>query len=194
MKGSICLIRVSNEKTVPAICLDDSSEKLLFAQIRSAREEEIPIKKRDNPQSRPLQNKKSQTKKPRLSKSLYIGQPEGVKSKSVVMVTKQYQISPSAVIKIIFKGEYTNADMCLKLLKRIERENELHKELKILKKKLNLASINNERGRDYEARIDEILKELGYFKPGRKKKNNKAFRNFREVPNKGYIKVYLGGR
>lgn len=194
MKGSICLIRVSNEKTVPAMCLDDSSGKLLFAQIRSAREEEIPIKKRDNPQSKSLQKKKSQVKKSNLSRNLYIGQPEGVKSKSVVMVTKQYQISHSAVVKIISKGEHISADLCIKLIKRIERENELHRELKILKKKLTLASINNERSRDYEARIDQILKELGYFKPRSKKKNNKAYRNFREVPNKGYIKVYLGGR
>lgn len=185
MRGSICLIKVNNERIVPAMCIDDSGDKFLFSQIRTAREDEIPSK-----------DKRQLNKKPEnrlFVKTLYIGQPKGVKTKSVVMVTKQYRISRSSVVKTICKGEQGLVDTCLKIMKNNQQRNALHEELKIVKKKLALAQMNNEPYGQYEKRMDQIIKELGYSKT-KGKKNKKPYRNFREVPVEGHIKVYLGGR
>ena len=39
MEGEICLIKISNQKVVPALCLEVARDYLLFAQLRKANKE-----------------------------------------------------------------------------------------------------------------------------------------------------------
>jgi hypothetical protein len=41
MKGDICLIRISKNKIVPALCLNTKGDHFYFAQIRIANEEDL---------------------------------------------------------------------------------------------------------------------------------------------------------
>lgn len=41
MEGEICLIKISNQKVVPALCLEVATDYLLFAQLRKANKEDI---------------------------------------------------------------------------------------------------------------------------------------------------------
>ena len=41
MEGEICLIKISNQKVVPALCLEVARDYSLFAQLRKANKEDI---------------------------------------------------------------------------------------------------------------------------------------------------------
>lgn len=196
MKGSICLIRVANQKVVPALCLKESGENLLFAQIRMANNEDT-----FNSQSRVTMEKQNKGKpekdqmkirKKYEINSVYIGQPKGLKSKSVVMVNKQHRLNQNHVVKKIAEVSDEIVKKCVALIKQMNEIHNLQQELQILKKKIQVAQINNQKYTQYELRIDQILEQIGYPLP--KKKNSKPFLNYREVPYEGYIKVYRGGR
>lgn len=196
MKGSICLIIVPNKKVVPALCLKESGETLLFAQIRMANEEDT-----FNSQSRATMEKQNKGKpeKDQMKirqkyeiNSVYIGQPKGLKSKSVVMVMKQYRLNKSDIVKKIAEVSDDVVKQCFDLIKQMNKISALQQELQMLKKKIQIAQINNQKYTQYELRVDQILEQIGY--PFPKRKDNKPFLNYREVPYKGYIKVYRGGR
>jgi hypothetical protein len=79
----------------------------------------------------------------------------------------------------------------------------LHKEMKELKKKISLASINNENVQILEKRLNEILEDLGFLHD----EDSKEYKNhknrfgkiekkdgwYREAPAKNF-KIYGGGR
>lgn len=196
MKGSICLIRLPNNKIIPSLCLKELGENLLFAQIRIANDEDI-----FNSQSRATMEKQNKGKpeKDQMKirekyevNTVYIGQPLGLKSKSVVMIKKQYRLNQRDIVKKIAEVSIDVVKQCFDLIKQTKKISDLQQELQMLKKKIQIAQINNQKYTQYELRIDQILEQIGY--PFPKRKNNKPFLNYREVPYKGYIKVYRGGR
>jgi hypothetical protein len=197
MKGNIHLVRISNQKVIPALCLGKNSENYyLFAQIRKANEEDIfNTKDRKEMENFNKDRKERDQIKIRAKfqiDSVYIDQPKGINSKSVVMVKKLYRLKNQDVLKEIAKVSETIVTECYDLINQIKEIANLQKEMQMLKRKIQLAQMNNEIYTKYEIRIDQILKELGY--PKIKKRKKKPYNNYREVPNKGYIKVYHGGR
>lgn len=196
MEGEICLIKISNQKVVPALCLEVATDYLLFAQLRQANKEDI-----FNTQSREIMKERNKGKpeKDQIKirekyeiNTVFIGKPEGLNSKSVVMVKKLYRIKKREIIKKIAKVPMQTVDNCLSLIEQVKKINQLQKELQIVKNKIQLAQINNEKYSEYEKIRDKLLKEIGYSIRSKKKKT--SYRNYREVPNKGYIKIYYGGR
>lgn len=198
MKGSICLIKVLNERIVPALCLGDSDNIFLFAQIRTANDEDIfntqDTKKMANYNKERKDKDKINIRKKREINTIYIDQPQGLKSKSVVMVKKVYKLREKDIVKVIADVPEETVLKCLDLLNQIVNINDLHQELQSVKKKIVLAQMNNEKYQHYEKRRDEILRAIGYSSSHEKRGNKKPFLNYREVPHDGYIKVYRGGR
>ena len=80
-------------------------------------------------------------------------------------------------------GKYNMRELD-KLRKKIQG---LHCEMHFLKQKISQGSINNENTTELEARLNEILKELGY-----KNQSNRRKAKYRYVPSK-CIKVYYDG-
>jgi hypothetical protein len=196
MKGSICLIKISNSKVVPALCLEGGGESLLFAQIRTANNEDV-----FNSQSIDTMRKQNRGKQKKdqvkirakhETNTVYIGKPPGLKAKSIVMITKKYKINQRDVVKKIAEVSMDVVRKCFDLINQKKEISNLQKELQILKKKIQFAQINNQKYTQYELRIDQILEQIGY--PKTKKKKKRPYLNYREVPYKGYIKVYRGGR
>lgn len=196
MEGSICLIRISNQKVVPALCLEEKLNTLLFAQLRKATDEDIfntlgrETMERVN-KGKP-EREKIRIREKYEKNTVFINQPEGLNSKSVVMVQRLYTIKKNEIIKEIAKVSEEIIVQSKSLIEEILEIAELQKELQTLKKKVQIAQMNNEKYTHYELRIDEILELIGY--PRMKKKKQKPYHNYREVPNKGYIKIYNGGR
>jgi hypothetical protein len=197
MKGKIHLIKVSNEKVVPALCLEEAADNsFLFAQIRKANKEDI-FNEQDREKMEKYNKGMCERNQMKIRKkyeidTIYIDQPNGLDSKSVVMIKKLYQVKSKDVLKEISQVPQIMVKKCIELIKQVEEVRQLQKEMQTLKRKIQLAQINNEKYTQYEIRIDQILKELGY--PKIKKGKKKPFQNYREVPNRGYIKVYRGGR
>lgn len=207
MNGEIYLIRTAAEKIVPALCLKQEKSIYSFAQIRSSsKEEEItPLFQNDIKESS-IQSIKAKTKRKMIKAeegknakkirvdSVYIGHPTGLKSPSIVMIKKIHQIKKEAIIKYLAKIEVEDFRKCNEVYSEINRISDLHKKLHKIKKKILLAQFNNEKYGELEKQRDQILKEIGYTKNPLFKKEKKPFLNFREVPDKGRIKVYKGGR
>ncbi|MGE6500064.1 hypothetical protein ACQKF0_06825 [Bacillus wiedmannii] len=196
MKGSICLIKISSQKIVPALCLEEKSDTLLFAQLREATDEDI-FNTQDREKMERVNKGKPERDQIRIREkyeinTVFVDQPEGLNSKSVVMVKKLYKVKKNKIIKNIVSVSEEIVIKCKKLIEEITEIAELQRELQALKKKVQLAQMNNEKYTHHELRIEEILREIGY--PRRKKGTQKSFHNYREVPNKGYIKIYYGGR
>ncbi|MBU9710545.1 hypothetical protein [Evansella tamaricis] len=196
MLGCIYLIKLDSGKVIPAICLEHHSSYCLFSQIVSASKEDIfnaqSQKAMINQNKGKPDNDKIKIRGKYEINSIYIGKPNGLKDKSIVLVKRNFKVTEKNLIKKIAEVNELVVSDCLALSKEIDKRNKLQKEMHILKKKIKLAEINNEKYSHYELRIDEILKELGY--PLSKKKKKGAYQNYREVPNKGFIKTYLGGR
>ena len=197
MKGSIYLIKISDQRIVPALCLDELENEILFAQIRTANDEDIfnnlDAKKMIKYNKGRREKDQIKIRQKHEINTIYIDQPQGLKSKSVVMVKKTYNLQKRDIVKVIAKVPEDTVIKCLELQKQIVKKDDLHQELQTVKKRILLAQMNNEGYQHYEKRKDEILREIGYSNND-KKVNNKPFLNYREVPNKGYIKIYRGGR
>ncbi|WKA53184.1 hypothetical protein [Planococcus shixiaomingii] len=199
MEGVVCLIKISADRIVPALCLKEVNGSYSFAQIRRAsnedivniqpaKNEKVKDKKRKKEENQMTNNKKQEVD------SIYIGQPAGLKSTSVVMLRKIFLINNNAIIKQIAEVPIEDYQKCLQTFRKIKRINELHQQLHRIKKKIQLAQYNNEKYGDLEKLKDQILKEIGYSNQPLFEKEKKPYKNFREVPNKGRIKVYYGGR
>lgn len=202
VEGDIYLVKLSNQKVIPALCLKKLNENEIFiAQIRSATKMDHQIDQKELKLKNAKQIKNKKRKKKEIEKLnklpnkkfIAIGQPKGLKDDSVVMLTKTFKVSISSIIKCIAVVDKKILEESINLYEGIKRNNKLHKELHLLKKKIQLAQFNNEDYRKYEDRLQKILKELDY-ENSKNIPNNKGYRNYREVPNEGYIKVYLGGR
>ena len=196
MEGEICLIKISNQKVVPALCLEVARDYLLFAQLRKANKEDIfntqsREKMKEFNKGRPEKDQIKIREKYEIN-TVFIGKPEGLNSRSVVMVKKLYRIKEKEIIKKIAKVPMQTFYNCLSLIEQVKKKNNKQKELQMVKNKIQLAQINNEKYSEYEKVRDKLLKEIGYSIRSKKKKT--TYRNYREVPNKGYIKIYYGGR
>ena len=108
------------------------------------------------------------------------------------MVKKLYRIKEKEIIKKVAKVPMQTVYNCLSLIEQVKKINKLQKEFQMVKNKIQLAQINNEKYSEYEKVRGKLLKEIGYSIRSKKKKT--TYRNYREVPNKGYIKIYYGGR
>lgn len=199
MNGKIFLIRLSPERIVPALCLMDVEEVHSFAQIRKATDEEKnhiqPSLNKDvkSKNGRKEKNKVISGNK-KIKDTVYIGQPVGLKSSSVVMLKKIHLLKRNAVIKQVAELMAEDFKKCLETFETTEKIRNLHLQLHKIKKRIQLAQYNNEKYRNLEIQKDQILKELGYNNQPLFEKEKKPYLNFREVPNKGRIKVYKGGR
>lgn len=196
MEGKIFLIRVADKKIVPALCLGKRLNDFLFAQIRKANQSDY-INPQEREKMEKYNNDKAEKDQMRIREknntdSIYINKPNGLNTKSVVMVKKLYQVKKQDILKEISHVPQRIVTRCNDLIQQVDEVMKLQKELQSLKKKIELAQINNEKYTQYEIRIDQILKELGY--PRIKKGKKKPYNNYREVPNKGYIRIYHGGR
>ncbi len=67
--------------------------------------------------------------------------------------------------------------------------NDLHKELHKIKRKIEICKFNNEDYSKLEARLNEIVNELGCSYDN-KRHNYKPFNGHRVAVNEGYIKIY----
>lgn len=199
MNGEIFLIRISTDRIVPALCILSENEVYSFAQIRKAVNGEwnhiqLPLSKEAKSKNGRKEDDKANSETKKIVDSIYIGQPVGLKSASVVMLKKIHLIKKDAVIKQIAKVTDQDYEKCVQSYETIKRISNLHQQLHKIKKKIQLAQYNNEKYRDLEIQKDQILKELGYTNQPLFEKEKKPYLNFREVPNKGRIKVYKGGR
>lgn len=128
--------------TVPVIVIDVENEStIMVAPI-------IPLSKKYL-RSRPNQY------------LVKIGTREEFSIEHAVLAKKRFLTSPKRLLKPICNLE--------ELLKKIEEtyhqffiHSKLHQELSVLKKKVQLAIINNQPTEDMEKRIQLLLKEIGY--------------------------------
>lgn len=196
MVGDICLIKIENGRTVPALCLKEDVDSVNMAQIRTADEIDIFNTKTREQMERYNKNKSERDQIKIREKyeinTVYIGKPEGLKSSSVVMVTKTYTVKQEQVVRKIAQVSERIVQQCNDLIKQVDYIRRMQAELRMLKKKVQLAQLNNEKYQTYEARIEQLLKDIGY--PQRNNRMKKPFLNYREVPTKGYLRVYKGGR
>ncbi|TYQ13005.1 UNVERIFIED_CONTAM: hypothetical protein Cloal_4049 [Acetivibrio alkalicellulosi] len=168
MKGSICLVDVD----------DDRFLVLLFRKNKDGTIIAMRLKKYEN------KNEKD---------TVYIGKPDGLKSELVVITSELYNVNLKDIVKkIMVINKEKLKEIAIEYTKLHEKDKLLHEEMHKIKKKIALAQINNVSYSKLEKRLDYILKELKYdSKPNQFKK---PYKNFREVPTNGYIKVYRGGR
>jgi hypothetical protein len=194
MKGDIFLVKLGSGKVVPALCLKVYSHYYLFCQIRSASREDIINYHNSKRNGKPNSKKpyKNHINRKQDTELIYIAQPKGLKSESVVIMNKQLKVDKGNILKRIAQVDEKIVLECLNLLKKVDRKKKLHQELQLLKRKIKYAQFNNERYTDYERRVDDIISELGF--QVKRAEIKKDYHNYREVPNKGFIKIYLGGR
>jgi hypothetical protein len=187
MIGKIHLIKINHNKIVPALCLSMMDGNCsLFAQIKSTNRQGI-VKN--------MEYKGTKKQSSNRTNNFYIGQPKGLKSPSVVMLRKVYQVRLEDIKKELAS---INTDILAQVIEKRNftlEQDSLHLELHQLKKKILLAQFNNEKYGDLQKRLDIILKKLNYNNPKKiQKAQPKGYRNYRDTPSSGYIKVYLGGR
>ncbi|MBT2572334.1 hypothetical protein [Planococcus sp. ISL-110] len=201
MNGEVFLIRISSDRIVPALCLLDENGEYCFAQIRKGNIEKeniiIPPKPLITKSKKGRHKKRQKEDEPKKEKkiivdSINIGQPQGLKSESVVMLKKLHYIKNDAIIKRLATISSKDFEKCLLTYKEIKRMNDLHQELHKIKRRIQLAQLNNEKYGDLEKKKDQTLKAIGYSNKSLIAKEKKPYLNYREVPDKGRIKVYRG--
>jgi hypothetical protein len=192
--GKIYLVKTIENKIVPALCISITKDNsLLVAQIRTAnKSEKATVLIKEKPKNKNKYNNEKVSKK--LSNIYYIGKPVGLRDHSTVMVLKVHKLDLSHVVKELATLNEKIVQSVIHLRKKLLVNKQLHEEMHLIKKRIELARFNNENYTPLELRLDKILKELGYNKPSNKNKSKKSFLNYRDVPNKGHIKIYLGGR
>ncbi|MDN7247095.1 hypothetical protein [Planococcus shenhongbingii] len=140
MEGVVCLISISVDRIVPALYLMDENESYSFAQIRKANNEDLlplqpPKKEGVKGKKRKQEEKQFKVEKKNIIDSVYIGQPTGMKSVSVVMLKKIHVIKSDSIIKQIATVPDEDFKKCLLQHKEIKRTNDLHQQLHKIKKK-----------------------------------------------------------
>jgi hypothetical protein len=193
--GDILLVKPTDGKVVPALCIKAEHDGLTLLQIRTYTERD---KQEEDSKQEQLKRKKkfqmdwSRKLTPQNSNYLYIGKPKGLKAESVVLLRRFLHIKQNQIIKKLAQVSDDLARDCLNQAEKLRHSSEYHLELHRIKKQIELAKFNNERYEHLENRLGEILQFLGYEQ--KVSTNEKAFLNYREVPTEGYIKVYHGGR
>lgn len=167
MVGEIHLIRINDKKIVPGIVLQEYKKgNYLISRLKEPKKDELNI--------------------------VYIGQPSGLKFKSVAIAYKLIKTEEKNILKYISNVTTKVVKEILDTNNKYTKNCELHKELHQLKKEINIAQFNNKPYKDLEKRKDEILEELGYpitqsnYRLG-------DYTRLRYIPSKS-IKIYHGGR
>jgi len=161
VEGIVSLIRISADRIVPALYLMDENESYTFAQIRKANNEDtLPVdslkKEKVRGRNRRPEEKRVKDEKKNKIDSVYIGQPVGLKSTSVVMLKKIHVVKSDSIIKKIATVQDEDFKKCLLMHKEIKRTNDLHQQLHKIKKKIEMAQYNNEKYRDLEKQKEKI--------------------------------------
>jgi hypothetical protein len=166
--GDIFLVKVNN-KIIPALLLIVYYKSLFVAQLK-------PSLKKDK------------------DNTFYIGNPEGLRSESVVMLYRTYNISNEDIVKKIASiTDSKIVDDILNAYKKYNKHKVLHYELHEIKKKILLAQFNNEDYRKEEKELEAILEELGYSSYKDVENRFKEFAGYRVAPSRGKIKIFRGG-
>lgn len=161
MIGEIHLIRKSN-KIVPSIILTEISKGIYLA---------------------------SQLKKPNKNEQnvAKIGQPEGLNYNSVAICYRVEKVERKDILKCISIVSLKTVAVIIETHEKYNKTKELHKELQIIKSKINAAQFNNENYKELEKRRDEIFEELGY-EPLRSSMSS-GYKGIRYIPNSKGVKI-----
>lgn len=195
MKGNIYLVQLQGNKIIPALYLGDcESDALYIAQIKKASEEDIFNAQELNymqkyNRGRAVKNQIKIRQKYEIN-NVFIGKPEGMNYISVVLVSKVFSISRDQIVKKISHVPEEIVTKCLEVHSQLQKIRKLKQQLGKLKKRIELAKINNERHSDLEKQFEKIRKEIGY--PDYRKKSKAAYLHYRGVPNNGFVKIYRG--
>ncbi|SKC90415.1 hypothetical protein [Maledivibacter halophilus] len=126
------------------------------------------------------------------SKSLfYIGKPKGLKFESLIRLNELYTASKTSIKKEISQIDKSTFKKLKQIYLGEKIYNKLHNRMHILKNRIQISKLNNENYRDLQKELEIILQQLGYPIAGKYFKKGK-YGNYRELPTKGYIKVYRG--
>lgn len=69
--------------------------------------------------------------------------------------------------------------------------SKLHKRLHVLKRKMELSKLNNESAIEFEQKLENVIRELGFDNEKTQYKKGE-YTQYREVPSKGYISIFRG--
>ena len=191
--GDIILLKCSNKRITPVLIIGKKADNIIGLQVQgynnmSDINGNLPKKYSD------LKKKQLEEKKKQLEKiTVIIGKPDGLRYESIVKVNREFHIEVRDIITTISEIDDKLYAEVLEKYKNYTRKQALHRELHILKQKIFLCKMNNEKYNDYEKQLNEILMELN-FPIINRESNERAYLGFREVPTNGYIKIYKGGR
>lgn len=174
MEGTIYLVKIKNDKIVPALLLGTNKQgRIIIAQLRTS-------SKKDTDRVIP------------------IGHPKGLKSDSVVMPYRVYSITNNDIIKELATIDYQKVRDTIDKYNKDQEIKKLHAELHELKNKIILAKFHNEDYTAFEKKLGYVMRKLGYKRKYShayySNKPQKCFGGFRVAPSKGYMKIYHGGR
>ena len=124
---------------------------------------------------------------------VHIGYPEGLKSESVAMIYRVFEIDSHYVIRKLSEISGQKAKQIRKEYINYYSKKELHEEMHKLKSEILIAQMNNTDYKEKEKRLGVVLNKLGY-KQRDKEPKGKGYDRYRVIPNAGRIKVYHGGR
>ncbi len=169
MIGNIFLVKGNNSKIFPAVIVHIyENSDIVISQLKSYKEKDE-------------------------KNVVDIGQPEGLKMRSVAITYRMEVVKAINLVKPISYINEKSAQEIFRLQQKHARDKELHHELHDLKKKISICKLNNEDYASLEKRVAEITYDLGY----RESANNsqhRPFAGFRVAPSAGNVKIYHGGR
>lgn len=192
--GEIVLVRIRPDKTIPSLIL--AGKNPLYHGLCIARVKEgLPnsTTSQDNPPSKKHQHPNNMIKELNHDNksSINIGHPAGLHNESRVLFNREITFLHQDIIKTITS---LSTDMfrtvCLKYMRYQEIIN-MHQELHLLKKKVEICKLNNENYKEIEQRIEAILRELKY-PINVSRENYRAFAGFRVAPNEHNIRFFRG--
>ncbi len=169
MIGNIFLVRGNNSRIFPAVIvhIHDNSD-IVISQLRAYKEKDE-------------------------KNVVDIGQPEGLKMRSVAITYRMEIVKAINLVKPISYIKEKSAQEIYKMQQQYVKNKKLHLELKDLKKKNSICKYNNENYAALEKRVSEITYDLGY-QESENNAQHRPFAGFRVAPTTGNIKVYHGGR
>lgn len=137
-----------------------------------------------------------------IKDSIYIGKKYGLKFEAAILTSKAYKVEIDKIIKVLSTNQNTlnkkELNQALSKYNKICKYEQpsklvsikdLHKELKVIKRKIEICKFNNEDYSKLQIRVDDIVEELGFATPINKYNYNR-FNGYRVAPSKGYIKIY----
>ncbi|NCB42800.1 MAG: hypothetical protein EOM59_09290 [Clostridia bacterium] len=191
--SKIVLARMLDNRIIPLLlisCKNETYGGLKIKNYDTLRSYEDELKS----PLRFIERNKLQKKITNIKKwSVIIGQPDGLRYKSYVFISKPIEVPTSNIVREIASLDRNLMKTVLEKYEKYNQNQLLHKELHTLKQEILIAQLNNENYVEKEERLNQILLKLGYDveqRGGSPRKENW----YREIPSKGPWKIYLGGR